>query len=456
MPATAKRRSLLRGLVPALLLTLPWPGRGDELAEIKALVERQSEQIRQLQDQVLKLEDEAAPAGGGSAASGGTALSRTVVEAVDQRIVDFENHPSSKLLISGYGAAGYTDNEDSDGSFGMLFVPIFHYKLSERLHLTGEVEFDLRGDESEVEVEYAQIDFLVNDYLTLTAGKFLVPFNTFSERYHPAWINELPSLPPIYGTHGGGGGIIPVLSDLGIQARGGIRLPIMIHEDASRLNYALYVTNGPRMEPESESDERFEHLAEFLEDEGAIASADDLLEALEIGHGGGTEIEFGETFTDNNSNKAIGGRLGLLPFPALEVGGSFMRGSFDDRGDLDFRLAGFDAAYRIGPLDLKGEYLRLDFDLASGGSDRTDGFYAQGGLRLRELVERVDSLRDTPLDRTELVLRYGEVDNGLDYRETTAGLVYWLLPSVPLKLAHTFRSGDRRDDELLLQLAFGF
>jgi hypothetical protein len=31
------------------------------------------------------------------------------------------------------------------------------------LHLTGEVEFDLRGNESEV--EYAQIDFLVTDYL---------------------------------------------------------------------------------------------------------------------------------------------------------------------------------------------------------------------------------------------------------------------------------------------------
>ena len=54
------------------------------------------------------------------------------------------------------------------------------------------------------------------------------------------------------------------------------------------------------------------------------------------------------------------------------------------------------------------------------------------------------------------MLRYGQVDNGLDYSELTPGLVYWIRPSVPLKLAYSFRSGDRDDDVLQLQLAFGF
>ena len=417
----------------------------DDLAELEALVSEQSEHLRALQDQVRKLEDEAeAP------------VTRQVVDTIDQRIIDFENHPSSKLFISGYGAAAYTDPDVGDGTFGMLFVPIFHYKLSERLHLTGEVEFDLRGDESEVEVEYAQIDFLVNDYLTITGGKFLLPFNAFSERIHPAWINKLPSLPPIYGSHGSGGGIVPILSDTGVQFRGGLRLPWLLGEQEPRLNYAFYVTNGPRIEPESEFDERFEGLAEFLEDDGVIASADDLLEALEIGHEGGTEIEFGETFSDNNSNKALGGRLGFLPLPSLELGVSFMRGRFDDAGDLDFRMFGFDAGYKVGPFDLRGEYINLEFDRESGGTERLDGFYAQGALKLRDALAHFDLPGGTFLDRAELVLRYGQVDNGLDYREWTPGIVYWIRPSVPLKLAYSFRSGDRDDDELQLQLAFGF
>lgn len=429
------------------LTTLPWAAtsRANDVDELKALVLEQSKQIRSLEDKVRKLEDEAA-----------APVPRKVVEAIDQRIVEFENHPSSKLLISGYGAAGYTDPEDGDGTFGMLFVPIFHYQLSDRLHLTGEVEFDLRGDDLDIEVEYAQIDFLVNDFLTVTAGKFLLPFNTFSERIHPAWINKLPSLPPIYGSHGSGGGIIPVLSDTGVQLRGGVRIPLAIGEESPRLNYALYVTNGPRIEPESEFDERFEHLAEFLEDDGAIMSADDLLEALEIGHGGGTEIEFGETFSDNNDDKAVGGRLGFLPFPALEAGGSFMLGRFDDAGDLAFRMFGADVSYRLGPFDLRGEYISLEYELEGGGETTIDGFYAQGAMKLRDAFAHFDIDAGAVLNQTELVFRYGQVSNGVEYGEITPGIVYWIRPSVPLKLAYSFWTGDRAGGELRIQLAFGF
>jgi hypothetical protein len=377
-------------------------------------------------------------------------------DQIDERIVAFEDHPTSKLFISGYGAATYSNRQNEDATFGALFVPIFHYKLSDRLHLTGEVEFDLRGEDAEVEVEYAQIDFLVNDFLTVTAGKFLLPFNTFSERFHPSWINKFSSLPPIYGAHGGGGGIVPILSDTGLQLRGGWRLPFSFDERGSRVNYAFYVTNGPRIEPESEFAETFETLSDFLEEEGAIMEAHELLEALDFEHHEGTEIEFGETFRDNNNNKTLGGRVGFLPIPSLEVGGSMMAGRFDDSSDLDFRMYGADLAYQLGALDLRGEYLRLDFDEEGGGSETIDGFYAEAGLRPGRLLPRLGMPSEPWIDRTELVLRYGEVNNGTHSRETAIGIVYRILPSVPLKLAYTIRDGGRGDDELQLQLAFGF
>ena len=305
-------------------------------------------------------------------------------------------------------------------------------------------------------VEYAQIDFLVNDHLTVSAGKFLLPFNAFGPRLHPSWINKLPSLPPIYGRHDAGGGIIPVLSDTGVNLSGGARLPWAVGDWEPRVNYALYLVNGPRMEPEPELDERFAELAEFLEEDGAIMSADDLLDALEIGHGGGTELEFGENLRDNNGNKTVGGRFGILPIRHLELGGSFMRGAFDRDGNLDFRLLGFDGSYKVGPFDLRAEYIRLVYELLGGGTERIDGFYAQGAMKVGRALARLGLPGERTLDPVEIVLRYGEVDNGFHVHEWTPGLIYWIRPSVPLKIAYALRSGDRPDDELQVQLAFGF
>ncbi|MFQ5514968.1 MAG: hypothetical protein ACE5FG_11080 [Myxococcota bacterium] len=431
-------------LLTSLVSVLSAAARDAEPIDVQQALELQAQQIRALQDEVRMLRDELA------APESSPALS---MADVDRRIEAFETHPTSQLFVSGYGAAGYSDQQNSDGSLSMLLVPIFHYKLSDQLHLTGELELDLRGSTSEVAVEYAQIDYLLNDYLTLSIGKFLLPFNAFSERLHPSWINKLPSLPPIYGAHGSGGGIVPILSDTGVQVRGGLRLPWSIDERGSRVNYAFYMTNGPRLEPESD----FEKLAEFLTDEGVIADEADLLSALGVSHGG-TEIEFGETFRDNNQNKAIGGRLGLLPVPQLEIGASFLQGSFDDHSDLDLRLYGFDLSYRLGPLHLLGEFMDRRNDKVGGGTERINGYYLQGGLLLRDLASVAGPI-STALDRTELVLRTGEVDDDLDYRETTFGVAYWLTPSVPLKLAYTWRDEDHTEvnnDQLLLQIAFGF
>lgn len=424
------------------------------LVELRALISAQNQQLRQLQNEVRSLQDQQASL---------RERSRSAPERsadLEERIQAYEARPTSQLFISGYGSAGYRDNQKGNSSFGMLFVPIFHYKVTDQLHLTAELEFDLRGHESDVSVEYAQVDFLINDYMSLSFGKSLLPFNTFSERTHPAWINKLPTLPPIYGGHHGGGlGILPILSDTGVQLRGGFRLPWSINERQSRVNYALYLSNGPRIEEHSELEKSFHEIAEFLEAEGAIANEDDLLDALGIEEDDGTHLEFGETLTDNNQNKAFGGRFGFLPIPSLELGTSFMRGRFDDDGDLWFRMQGADLAFRYGALNLRGEFINLSHEKELGGTERKNGFYVQADVRLRDLLPHLRMSGNSPLAQTELIARYGEVDNRISFRETTLGLTYWITPTVPLKIAYTFRDEDRNEvdnDEFLLQLAFGF
>ncbi len=41
-----------------------------------------------------------------------------------------------------------------------------------------------------------RVDYLATDWLVLSGGKFLTPFNTWGPRLHPGWINKLTSPPP--------------------------------------------------------------------------------------------------------------------------------------------------------------------------------------------------------------------------------------------------------------------
>jgi hypothetical protein len=76
-------------------------------------------------------------------------------------------------------------------------------------------------------LDYAELDYVGNRYVTLTLGRFLTPFNIFNERLYPAWIRNTQTDPLIFPIGSG--------SDDGAMLRGGM--------NASRnvaLNYAVY------------------------------------------------------------------------------------------------------------------------------------------------------------------------------------------------------------------------
>jgi hypothetical protein len=47
-------------------------------------------------------------------------------------------------------------------------------------------------------IEYLQLDYVANSYLTIVAGRFLTPFNIYNERLGPIWIHNLQDGPLIY------------------------------------------------------------------------------------------------------------------------------------------------------------------------------------------------------------------------------------------------------------------
>lgn len=344
---------------------------------------------------------------------------------------------STKPLLTGWAGAGFEARQGEKSTFNATLDPILLWKLSDRLFFEGELELELNRNEAgegetEVNLEYANLSYIANDYLTLKAGRFLAPFGTFADRLHPGWINKLPDQPLAVGEEG-----ISPWSELGVQASGGFPA------GSTKFNYAIYVSNGPRL---NTTDPDRAGLLEF------------------------------DNNIDINNNKAVGTRIGFLPIPELELGYSFQYAKVGEDVNANAYLHGVDLNYvrdlkcLKGVIDLKGQWLwskvsDVPYDTGAGAytfNNRRDGGYAQ-------IAYRPSKFESKFLQNLEPVFRYDMInqpsdapDANWDENRYTFGLNYWFGPSTVLKAAYQF--GDRRipgEDKrevnaFLLQAAMGF
>jgi len=324
----------------------------------------------------------------------------------------------SVVHLTGYGVVGYTAPESGTNTFsGTGFNPIFHYQYKNLFLLESELEVELEDDgATAVALEYLAIDVFLNDYMTLVAGKFLSPIGQFRQNLHPAWVNKLPTAPLGFGHDGAA----PV-ADVGLQLRGGVPLGGM------KLNYALYGANGPGLE---------------------LNTAGDEIEAI---HAEGLG-------SDNNGNKIVGGRLGFLPIPKLEVGASIATakasgtGAMGSTGQRDYNVYGADASYQIAGVDLRGEYVKTKLGVDNvttidPAAKEWTAWYTQAAYRVGS----------TPW---EVVVRYGQFEKPGSpvTKQWTPGINYLFASNVIAKLAYEANDTDGvvDDDRILAQLAYGF
>jgi hypothetical protein len=261
-------------------------------------------------------------------------------ESLPAQPQDVEKPDTDKPVPILSGSAGYfnfiTGGENTiDTQINpVLLVPLGdHWLIESRAEFEGA--FERREGNGpyagpvDKHLDYAQVDYIANPYVTVTAGRFLTPFGIFNERLYPVWIRALqpdPIILPIATTD----------SD-GAMLRGGF--PV---SNAANLNYAVYMS------------------------------------AASIG------------IDSVDSERHVGGRLGVFfTGPRLEFGGSWQKALQDERKNA----FGFHAEWqpmRV-PLTMRAEFVRSYFGSgywAEGVYRFSQLHFWQKAMRRTELVGR--------------------------------------------------------------------
>ncbi len=361
---------------------------------------------------------------------------------------------NTKILLTGVAWFGIearlndkvkTDVTMNFNSYG--FSPMFLWKLSDKIFFESEIEIN----NGEFELEFAKMSLVLNKYMTIGAGRMLSPFGAYGERWEPKHIDRFPNSPlrPDDAllpddTHLYYGAI------MGVDIRGGIPL------GSSKMNYALYVSNGP------------------------------LLSKDENGHPTGV-IQYENLLDENNNNKEIGGRIGFLPFSnsSLEIGFSAKHGIAGDRGDSVYGKIGA-TAYAVdlsyvksidaikSTINLRGQFNSLMVDKANYWLTDSTTYTFDNNLQnyFVQLSIRPNMLRSKFLRKTELLFRYNSLTSPKDalwgakdkdgkggtVSRMDIGLCYWFSWKTGLRLAYetTAMPDGTHNNEFLASLVFGF
>ncbi len=334
------------------------------------------------------------------------------------------------FMILGDAEFQYGKTDGQHGAFALAdFAPIFLYRGSDNILF--EAGFDVTiqnnapggpGTTTAFDLSFAQLDYVVNEYVTFAAGDILLPLGTYSERT-AGWLNKFPDDPLAIDLVPGSG--------VGAEFRGGIPLG-----DAGKLfNYSVYGVNGP-------------------------GSADGTADAGALDLGGNVGIRSDGAMANLHGNPSGGARLGLfLPFKPhydLELGISGQSGEWDNAGIHLWTAGVFDAALHLGAsFEAKGEYILTRYGSDNLGVIRQEGWFAQAGYRLAGL-----DLELPFINNLELMGRFDSLHDGLgtSTQRYTVGGVYYITNTLLFEGDYEFlHSNDpSQANQFILQLSYGF
>jgi len=272
-------------------------------------------------------------------------------------------------------------------------------------------------------LSFAQLDYVMNDYLTFAAGNLLLPLGTYSQR-SAGWLNKFPDDPMARDLLPGAG--------VGAQLLGAIPLG----EAGKLLNYSVYGVNGP-------------------------SSADGTGNAGSLDLGGNVGLRNDNSVANLHGGPSGGGRLGVfLPFKPhydFEFGVSGQEGEWDDAGSHLWIAGVFDASLHLGPcFETKGEFIQTSYGSDDLGMIHPQGWWLQSGYKLAGL-----NLDLPGINNLEILGRWEGLQDGMGTttRKYSVGYVYYISNTLLFEGDYEFlRSNDpsQQGNQFILQLSYGF
>jgi hypothetical protein len=344
---------------------------------------------------------------------------------------------TEKFLLAGDAAFGYTAQRGSKSSFSAGIAPLVLWQPYDHLLIEAAADIGISNDadghsSTSFDLTIANASYIVNNNLIVGGGLFVAPFGVYHRHFDPPWINKLPDDPLVFSD----GGLAPG-SVVGVYASGAIPVNRM------KFTYDAYVSNGPNLE---------------TKDPGTAG-----------------QLHF-DNYSDLNNNKAVGGRLGFLPLPQLEMGYSIQYGKAGSTGfqDVTALVQAVDVAYRrdfkeiYGTLDIHGEWVwsnvgkaRYDPTGALGFGPTRFSNSRQGGYVL--VAYRPSLLSHPILKKLEFITRYDamfsplKAPGGDHEQRVTLGVDYWINPAAVFKVAYQIddRKAGPGANGFFMQLGLG-
>ncbi|MGD0540446.1 MAG: hypothetical protein ABSB33_02900 [Tepidisphaeraceae bacterium] len=346
-------------------------------------------------------------------------------------------HPGlESFVLAGDAAFGFQTQRGTDSTFFadvsplILWQPVDSHILIESAFDLGIGGADINSETSTLSVNLADISYEVCDYFIIGAGLFAVPFGQYHNHFDPPWINKFPDDPLAFDA-------IAPISEVGAFAKG------VIPSGTTRWTYDLYVANGPNL---------------ITDDPNAAG-----------------QLNFND-YTDLNNNKAIGGRLGFLPFPDMEMGYSlqYSKPNPDGFSNVYAFMQAADFHYKplikaiSGQLDFSGEWIWSNVSPTTydptgilNFGPITFGSFSQGGYF--SLCYRPTELNNKILRNVELCSRYDSLDTPLSApggeheSRWTLGIDYWVTSYCVVKTAYEIdqKKVGENQNAFILQVGIG-
>jgi hypothetical protein len=310
-----------------------------------------------------------------------------------------------KATIGGYVDVMYNvlsrqnlDNP-SRNSFGQQrLVPFIYADITDRIKFAAEIELERggpnapQGTDGSIQIEFAQLDYLVNEMVNVRGGLLLMPVGKFN-LLHDSPLNDLVDRPMVSRI------IIP---STWFEAGAGI-YGTLYPSSLSKIDYEVYAVNG------------------MSQTAGAITDL-------------GVRSARGSVSRDRDDSKAVVGRIAFSPMLGIEIAGSGFHGQYKPSagtiGSGIIDIFAVDWTLQRGPFELIGEaaWTRISNNNATGvtgngiGPAGMFGYYVQGNYHfMPEFLKRLAPSHFSDASTFTATVRWEQVDTDTDNRTLGGG-----------------------------------